>query len=276
MPVFGNPPPCSVVVVVGTVVVVVVDPGVVVVVVVDASVVVVVVVEPGIVVVVEPGIVVDVDVGVVVDVEPGIVVDVDTGVVVDVDAGVVVDVDVGVVVVVDVDVVAQIPFVMVLVSSVTAPFRANNCPCTVAPVVAVMDVKAKMCPTKWEFVPKVAEVPTFQKIRQYRAPLMRFTLLSDAVMSVEAVLNMKTASGSPWASSVRVPVIWNVPAVESYTPGVRVVPPSSVGMVVTGVLPAASSYAVTRSSLALRATPSARCTAPLKVTSACPGNAVPG
>ena len=100
---------------------------------------------------------------------------------------------------------------MVLVSSVTAPFRANSCPCTVAPVLAVIEVKAKMCPTKWEFVPRVAELPTFQKIRQYRARLRSLTLLFDAVMSVEAVLNTKTALGSPSASSVRVPVMWNVP-----------------------------------------------------------------
>jgi hypothetical protein len=91
----------------------------------------------------------------------------------------------------------QMPFVMVLVSSVTAPLRAKSWPCTVAPVLAVMDSSAKMCPTKWELVPRVAELPTCQKVRQYRAPLMRFTLLLDAVMSVEAVWNMKTASGSP-------------------------------------------------------------------------------
>lgn len=41
-------------------------------------------------------------------------------------------------------IVGQSPFVMVLLSSVTAPFRAKSCPCTVAPVFAVMDVKAKM------------------------------------------------------------------------------------------------------------------------------------
>ena len=40
-------------------------------------------------------------------------------------------------------------------------------------------------------------------------------MLFDAVMSVEALLKMKTALGSPWASSVRVPVIWNVPLAES-------------------------------------------------------------
>lgn len=155
-------------------------------------------------------------VGVVVPVVPGVVVVVvlDVLVVVVLD-DVLVVVVLGVVIVVDVlvglfvvvVVAPQITFVMVLVSSVTAPFRANNWPCTVAPVRAVMDVKAKMCPTKREFVPKVAELPTFQKVRQDPAPLMVLTLLVDAVISVEAVLKMKTASGSPWASSVRVPVI---------------------------------------------------------------------
>ncbi len=47
-------------------------------------------------------------------------------------------------------------------------------------------------------------------------------------------------------------------------------------MVVTGVLPAASSYAATRSVLALIATVSLMCTVPLTVTSAFPGNAEPG
>jgi len=104
---------------------------------------------------------------------------------------------------------------MVLVSSVTAPLRASNWPWIVAPVFAAIDVSAKMCPAKWEFVPSVAELPTFQKTLQNRAPLTRLTLLLDAVMSVEVVLNTKTAFGSPWESSVRVPVIWNVPLAES-------------------------------------------------------------
>ena len=47
-------------------------------------------------------------------------------------------------VVVVVAIVGQGPFVMILVSRVTAPLCANNCPCTVAPVFAVMDVQAKM------------------------------------------------------------------------------------------------------------------------------------
>jgi hypothetical protein len=151
------------------------------------------------------------EVGAVVEVEDsGAVVEVDdTGAVVEVDdSGAVVEVDdtgavvvevvedSGLVVVV-VAAAVQMPFVMVLVSSVTAPLRAKSWPCTVAPVLAVMDSSAKMCPTKWELVPRVAELPTCQKVRQYRAPLMRFTLLLDAVMSVEAVWNMKTASGSP-------------------------------------------------------------------------------
>src|SRR5450756_3181039 len=47
-------------------------------------------------------------------------------------------------------------------------------------------------------------------------------------------------------------------------------------MVVTGVLPAASLYAVTRSLLAWSATASAKCTAPFTVTLVRPVNAVPG
>jgi len=163
-------------------------------VVVDACV--VVVVDACVVVVDDPGIVV------VVVVDPVVVVVDDPVVVVVDDVVVVVDDDVVVVV----SSVAQIPFVMVLLSSVTAPFSANNCPCTDAWVFAVMDATANMCPTKWESVPKVAELPTCQKIRQYRAPLRRLMVLPDAVTSVEPVWNTKTPFGSPWASSMRVPV----------------------------------------------------------------------
>jgi len=116
----------------------------------------------------------------------------------------------------------QKPFMIVLVSNVTAPSRANNCPCTVAPVLAVMEIIASMCPTKLEFVPKVAELPTCQNTRQNRAPLITDTLLFDAVMSVDCVKNMKTPSGSPPASSVSVPVMSKVPLSESYTPGSKV------------------------------------------------------
>ena len=61
-----------------------------------------------------------------------------------------------------------------------------------------------------------------------------------------------------------------------YTPGVNVWLPSSVAIVVTSDLPAASLYAVTRSSFAFPATASAICTEPLVVTSPCPVKAVPG
>ncbi len=51
---------------------------------------------------------------------------------------------------------------MVLVSRVTAPLRASSRPCTVACVLALIEVNAKMVPTKVELVPRVAELPTFQ------------------------------------------------------------------------------------------------------------------
>jgi hypothetical protein len=74
------------------------------------------------------------------------------------------------------------------------------------PVVAVIVVRARMVPLKVEPVPSVAELPTCQKTLQAWAPLIRFTLLPDAVTSVEPAWKMKTAFGLPCASSVRVPV----------------------------------------------------------------------
>ena len=143
--VFGSFPPLTVVVGV----VEVVDPATVVEVVDDVDAVVEVDDEPGDVVKVvdDPDpVVVDVD-------DPAEVVEVDDDpepVVVEVDDPdpVVVEVDDEVDVVDVVVTVAQIPLVMVLVSRMTAPLRAKSCPCTVAPVLAVMDVKAKMWPTK--------------------------------------------------------------------------------------------------------------------------------
>jgi hypothetical protein len=55
---------------------------------------------------------------------------------------------------------------MVFEASVTAPLRANNWPSKVAPALAVMVVKAKTCPAKILFAPKVAEDPTCQKTLQ--------------------------------------------------------------------------------------------------------------
>jgi hypothetical protein len=102
--------------------------------------------------------------------------------------------------------------VTVFVSKVTAPLRASNRPCTTALVLAVMEVNARREPTKVEPTPSVAELPTCQKMLQSWAPLMMATLLLGAVMSVDAAWKMNTAFGSPWASSVSVPVISNASA----------------------------------------------------------------
>jgi hypothetical protein len=96
---------------------------------------------------------------------------------------------------------------MVLVSNVTAPLSANTLPATVALVVNVIDVKAKMFPTKAEPVPIVAELPTCQNTLQAWAPLVRFTTLLDAVVSVLAGhWKIKIELGLFWPSRVRVPV----------------------------------------------------------------------
>ncbi len=97
---------------------------------------------------------------------------------------------------------------------VTAPLRASSRPFTVTPLFTVIDVSARIVPTKLELVPRVAELPTCQKTLHAWAPPTRVTVLADAVMRVEAALKMKTAFGSPWASRVRFPVIPRVPAAE--------------------------------------------------------------
>src|ERR1035437_1491516 len=104
--------------------------------------------------------------------------------------------------------------VTVLVSSVTAPLRASNWPLTVALVVAVIEVKARIVPSKCEDMPRVAEVPTCQNTFAACAPFIRTTLLLAAVIKVDAAWKMNTALGSPWASNVSVPVMPKVPAAE--------------------------------------------------------------
>ena len=52
----------------------------------------------------------------------------------------------------------------------------------------------------------MAELPTFQNTLHGCAPLTSRTWLADAVISVEPAWKTKRASGSPWASSVSVPV----------------------------------------------------------------------
>ena len=62
--------------------------------------------------------------------------------------------------------VTHVALVIVFVSNVTAPLRASTRPSTLAPVVRVADVKAKIFPLKVEFAPSVAELPTCQKTLQ--------------------------------------------------------------------------------------------------------------
>src|SRR4051812_45397521 len=65
---------------------------------------------------------------------------------------------------------AELGTVIVWESRVTAPFRANSLPSTVAPVVAVIEVKARMVPFMTEVVTRVAELPTCQKMLAALAP----------------------------------------------------------------------------------------------------------
>lgn len=125
----------------------------------------------------------------------------------------------------------QIARLTVAPSMVIAPFLANILHSTFAEVIRVALVKAKIFPLKIEFPPRVAELPTYQNTLHACAPLVKTTMLEPAVVRVVADLKIKTALGSPSASSVTVPVIPNVPAAESYTHAFLVVPPSSVGMV---------------------------------------------
>ena len=77
---------------------------------------------------------------------------------------------------------------------------------TSVPVVAVIDVRAMIVPTKSVPVPSVAELPTCQNTLHGDAPLIRETELLEAVVSVDPIWKTKTASGSFCASRVSVPV----------------------------------------------------------------------
>ena len=94
---------------------------------------------------------------------------------------------------------------MVLLAIVTEPILANPLPLSVAPVLKVMDCIAITVPLKTEVVPKVAELPTCQKILDANAPPLRITLRPGVVVSVDAICIMKTAFAFPFASKVRSP-----------------------------------------------------------------------
>src|SRR5207244_8788860 len=141
--------------------------------------------------------------------------------------------------------------VMVLVSKVTAPVRANSRPSTAAPVVTVMEANARMFPLNTEPVPSVAELPTCQKTLAALAPPLRITWRAEVVVRVDAIWKMKTALASPWASSVRSPEEISSEEVDLYRPGVRVCPPRLPAIVIAPtVRPAASLYAVVKASCA--------------------------
>src|SRR2546426_5964367 len=167
--------------------------------------------------------------------------------------------------------------VIVLVSKVTAPFRANALPSSVAPVASAIDVRASMFPLKTEVVPRVAELPTCQKTLAAWALPLRMTWRPDVVVRVDAIWKMKTALASPWASSVRSPDDISSEDVDLDRPGVRVGPPGFPASVIAPtVRPAASLYAVVKSSCAWAAAESATCLVPLTVPGGNPVTEVPG
>lgn len=118
-----------------------------------------------------------------------VAVDVTAEVAVDVTVDVAVDVTLG-----DVDgagdvveVVAHVTFVNTLLSSVTEPFRASARPWTVAPLLAVIEVRAKIVPTKLLSVPSVADEPTCQNTWQLCALLSMTTELLVAVVRSDPI-----------------------------------------------------------------------------------------
>jgi hypothetical protein len=117
-------------------------------------------------------------------------------------------------------------------SSVTAPVRASTRPSTVVLLPTVAETRASRLPTKLVPAPRVTELPTCQKTLQDAAPLISSTRLPAAVVSVEPAWKTKTASGSPCASRVTVPVR---PREESLpcTPGRKTCPPRSAETVVS-------------------------------------------
>jgi hypothetical protein len=90
--------------------------------------------------------------------------------------------------------------------SVTSPLRASALPWTVTALSSVMDVIARIVPTKEEPEPRVAELVTCQKTLHGLPPLMNTTELVDAVMRSDVAWKIHTEFGLFWPSSVSVPV----------------------------------------------------------------------
>jgi len=115
--------------------------------------------------------------------------------------------------------------VIVLVSMVTAAFRASALPCRLAPVFNVIESRAIIVPAKVEFVPKVAEVPTCQNTLLATTLPERTTWVPDPVVSVESIWKTKTSLALP--VRVRVPAVIPVELEVLYVPAVSVRPPRS-------------------------------------------------
>ena len=150
-------------------------------------------------------------------------------------------------------------------------------PFTVAPVFSVMDVRARIDPWKLVVVPSVAELPTCQKTLHGEAPLMSFTWLADAVMSVDAAWKTKTAAGIALrVERQRSGQVERAAAVDARACSVS--PPRVLATTgVAGVCPAASLYAVTRSAFACTAAGLATfCTPPLEEAGGNPVTELPG
>jgi hypothetical protein len=173
--------------------------------------------------------------------------------------------------------VAQVGAVIVSVSRLTCPLRASTRPAMVSPVVTEIDVRARTVPMKEEWVPRVAELPTCQNTLQAWAPLMRRMLLAESVVRLEGAWKMKTALGSPPPFRVSLP--WTSSVEDAlYTPATSAGPPLPImdGMLAVGLRPAASLYAVVRSSWACAAGASALCMTPFTMPGGNPVTAVPG
>src|SRR4051812_16501087 len=92
-----------------------------------------------------------------------------------------------------------------LESSVIAPVCVRARPSITAPVFNEMDMEARMFPLKIDVVPRVAELPTCQKILAALAPPERTILVPANVVRVEPIWRIQTAFGSPPASRVTFP-----------------------------------------------------------------------
>ena len=156
--------------------------------------------------------------------------------------------------------------VTVFDSNETAPVCVNNLPSTTAPVFAEMDIAAMIFPLKIDVVPRVAELPTCQKILAALAPPARTTCVPAIVVSVDPIWKIHVAFGSPWASRVTFPAD-NITELEFlYRPGASVSPLRSPGKEIAfNVRPAASLYAAVSASLAAAAAGFARSVDPVTV-----------